>query len=243
MPSCHMESASRRCLLFNRGSCPTNRHFAPGRGGRRGFTLVELLVVITIITVLMALLLPAVGAAYRKGQRSRMALDLQTISTALEAYRQDHADYPRVGQAGAAVDRSRPAESADRGRPLELAAADPAQEAARLLGVARPRGAARDLVRVGRVVPSHLAPQLVLEHRVAFGVLRSSRIAVGWVGRLESLVRIACRHGSPPASGTPVRPRPSHDGRTVLPQGGSRPVAEPIGPLSSSRLPLQRPTN
>src|SRR5207247_1096376 len=68
---------------------------------------------------------------------------------------------PRVGQAGAAVDRSRPAESADRGRPLELAAADPAQEAARLLGVARPRGAARDLVRVGRVVPSHLAPQLV----------------------------------------------------------------------------------
>lgn len=65
------------------------------RTARPGFTLMEMLVVLGIILALMALLLPAVGRAWRQGVRTRMALDLQVISSALEAYKQDHNDYPR----------------------------------------------------------------------------------------------------------------------------------------------------
>lgn len=66
------------------------------RAGRGGFTLVEMLVIIGIILALLAILLPSVGAAWKRGQRTRMQLDLQTIATALELYKQDHGDYPRV---------------------------------------------------------------------------------------------------------------------------------------------------
>jgi prepilin-type N-terminal cleavage/methylation domain-containing protein len=62
----------------------------------RGFTLVEMLVVISIIIVLMALLLPAIGKVYKSAQRTAIANDLQAIATALEAYKKDFNDYPRV---------------------------------------------------------------------------------------------------------------------------------------------------
>jgi len=68
----------------------------PIRSRRSAFTLVELLVVIGIILVLMALLLPAVNKAWNTGVRTKMAFDLQTISTALEAYRADFQQYPQV---------------------------------------------------------------------------------------------------------------------------------------------------
>jgi prepilin-type N-terminal cleavage/methylation domain-containing protein len=70
---------------------------------RRAFTLVELLIVIGIALVLMGILLPAINRAYNESVRTKMALDLQTIATALEAYRQDHGDIPRPSPSGAAV--------------------------------------------------------------------------------------------------------------------------------------------
>lgn len=62
-----------------------------------GFTLVELLVVIGIIVLLLGIMAPTITRAWRAGDRARTAADLQAIAAGLEAYRNDHGDYPRVG--------------------------------------------------------------------------------------------------------------------------------------------------
>ena len=69
-----------------------------GRIARRvgGFSLVEMLVAISILIILAALLMPAIGRARRSAMRVRVASDLQAISGALEAYKNDQRAYPRV---------------------------------------------------------------------------------------------------------------------------------------------------
>jgi type II secretory pathway pseudopilin PulG len=59
------------------------------------FTLTEMLVVISIITVLIALLLVGIAKARRQATVTAQKLDFQVISQALEAYKADFHDYPR----------------------------------------------------------------------------------------------------------------------------------------------------
>ena len=56
------------------------------RQSNRGFTLVELLVVITIIGMLMGLLLPAVQAARESGRRNTCLSTLHNLAIAAQAY-------------------------------------------------------------------------------------------------------------------------------------------------------------
>ena len=75
-----------------------SRRLNQGSAARRAFTLVELLVVIGIIVLLVGLATPMITRAWKAGDRAATFADLQAIATALEAYRQDHGDYPRVRQ-------------------------------------------------------------------------------------------------------------------------------------------------
>ena len=58
------------------------------------FTILELLVVITIIIVLAGLILSTVGYVQKKGARSRAEAEIAAISAALESYKADNGVYP-----------------------------------------------------------------------------------------------------------------------------------------------------
>jgi type II secretory pathway pseudopilin PulG len=65
-------------------------------GGRAAFTILELLIVITIIIALAGLILATVGYVQKKGARSRAEAEMAGMSAALESYKADNGIYPNT---------------------------------------------------------------------------------------------------------------------------------------------------
>jgi prepilin-type N-terminal cleavage/methylation domain-containing protein/prepilin-type processing-associated H-X9-DG protein len=84
------------------------RRFYPKAFARSGFTLVELLVVVGIISLLISILLPALSKARMASQQSKCMANLRSIGQALVLYaneNRDHLPYSsRVNDSGGGVD-------------------------------------------------------------------------------------------------------------------------------------------
>ncbi len=65
---------------------------------RRGFTLIEMLVVISIIALLSALIFPVFSRVRENGRKTTCASNLKQLGMAFAQYQQDNKRYPLAGQ-------------------------------------------------------------------------------------------------------------------------------------------------
>lgn len=71
-----------------------------GKGARRaGFTLMEILIVIVIISILLALLLPAIGKSKDAAKRAVASSDINNMNVGLTQYEIEQGDFPPSGNA------------------------------------------------------------------------------------------------------------------------------------------------
>jgi prepilin-type N-terminal cleavage/methylation domain-containing protein len=90
------ETTRRDLKLTERNATEGIRQFAGERSakGRVAFSLIELLVVITVIAILAAIAIMTMGYVNRKSAVSRTQAEVATLSAAVDSFRLDHGRYP-----------------------------------------------------------------------------------------------------------------------------------------------------
>jgi prepilin-type N-terminal cleavage/methylation domain-containing protein len=73
---------------------------------RKGFTLIELMIVIAIIIILAAIAIPNYLRMTERAKKARISSDMASLATGLEAFKTDWGAYPTVGTAEAVDDKT-----------------------------------------------------------------------------------------------------------------------------------------
>lgn len=63
-----------------------------------GFTLIELMVVMVILAILAGLIVPRIMGRPEEARRTKAAIQIQSLETALKLYNLDNGDYPTTEQ-------------------------------------------------------------------------------------------------------------------------------------------------
>jgi general secretion pathway protein G len=69
-----------------------------GRAAQRGFTLIEIMVVVIIIGLLAAVIVPSVISKVDEARVTKAKADIQSLETALTMFRLDNSKYPTTDQ-------------------------------------------------------------------------------------------------------------------------------------------------
>ncbi len=73
------------------------------RTNQKGFTLIEILIVVAIIAILASVVLVGLGPTQQKGRDARRLSDLREVQNALELYYNQNGQYPTVSGTGSAA--------------------------------------------------------------------------------------------------------------------------------------------
>jgi len=200
---------------------------SPPAGTAKGFTLVELLVVVLILTVVAAIVVPQIAASVDDARLAALDADLARLRNAIELYRQEHGAYPgsRASAGGSCAGRGgtgTTASAATRAVAVAEQLTLYSSSAGKVCSIASPSyrygpylksaepGEAR---RAGQ--PDHRQQR---HHRGRHGRSRAGLGIDRW--------RLAVRRGQRPVAGRPRRPRPSSSCRVTRAADGNAAAGE-----------------
>jgi general secretion pathway protein G len=103
MNICDMWPRGNRRRSLKRGSRDTENAAASGTGHEDGFTLIEILVVITIIGLLMSLVGPRVLNYLSESKVKAATIQVQSFASSLDLYYLDLGHYPSTSEGLAAL--------------------------------------------------------------------------------------------------------------------------------------------